>query len=1553
MKADFLAALMPERYYERYKKNLISQFDTLSWRDDSNPIHLQELGALPLSLRKIELKEGQEVYPDDLYLSENGEGLRLWDILLTSPRVIVLGVRGSGKSVLLRYLAVLFASGKIAPEMVTQLTLLRQEKAASFFMPFYISLADFSAQPAPLAKYLEAACAQHGFPRAERYIQTRLENGEGLLLLEGLEDVPEDRLTWVIAEINQLGQSLGKRNQIIITADPGCYRHSLRGYTVLQLFGLSEKGIAEFVAHRFGSQPTLAGQVAGLLECTASLRSLAINPLFFSALLAAFATESDSSWRVSALCEKCLQRLLLSTPNTDQLVQQLQDLAYRLHSEQRAIAALTDLGALGQGAETLNALQQSGVLVCRGKGQFGFGHLVFQQYLAAKELARRGEAEQALDRLGDAWWHEVIVLTAGLVNQLAFVRRIAASETDGALFLAARCLAETQSGAPDEEMALRRALYFRLFRIFEEPEARLWRIAAQAIGSIERKSVTDTLIFLAKDADALMREQAVLGMGRLGGGWALGPLIEAMDDPAATVRARAAWALGCLKDVKAVSRLVTKLGDADADVSRAAATSLGRLGVAAVHPLLLSFRDHSLEVRQLATRALALIGEAAVGPLLETLDKERWGNEARKQAMLTLGEIGSDRAIAPIIRFLYSSELELSQTAAISLGCIGKSAIRPLIGTLAERASGVDILPHVVEALVYIGEEAVEDLLKALGDIKPETREAAERALIGIGAPAIPHIILALPKQSLTVQRRMARVLGEIGDQSAVETLTLLLRDSDASVQARIVQALGRIGDKRAAPALLELMQQDKADETVRRSAARALGEIGDAIAVEALVGALGDQTLRGAAAPALRDLGGHSVEPLLRFIFETSNEEARPLALQMLGEIGRSASISENTPLGLARTFHYLISERGNYTIEELLERLQSQRWSRAGQELARLVSTARELQAIQTLDDAPLYAGLVAWAREEQEWFRPPLRDILRGLGDVIENVKLYLANRHIGGQEALLSSVDRINNELQPLVETKLMDFEADILAPLVAHWKRLLDGVIRQMRGRAELQFQITAEQILLEPAISTAPVVFLLSNMGDSVARNISVTLSTARFDGARVIGATTQHLDPLGSGTQREVQFTLQPNGDNEATLTLEALYDDDEGERHRSPFSTRIRFGTVGKYVPIPESPYIPGMPVRTAEMFFGRQEVLDWITKNIGGAYQQNILVLYGERRVGKTSLLCQLESHPPTPRHICIFFTFELAAPRSVGKFLFDMASEIYRGLKKHDIVIPRPTMQEYEAYAEDRFRQFCEDLDGYVGERVVVLMMDEFGILIEKVHQGVLPADTLDYLRGIIQRTKHLTFIFVGAHLLRNMLQDEKSILFNMAKVYQIGYLSSGDAEQLIRRPVAGYLDYADPVVKKILEVTACHPYFIQCICDELVKLAQQQEQNYINLTALDIVLQKIIEDATGNIWKSLYIYLSASEKRALAALAEATSEQVIYVMPNKLSEILEKQGLPLSKTELLDALRQLRDRELVIEERIGQRLAHGFKMGLVRMWLRDNEILLRLKEEKGA
>ena len=55
--------------------------------------------------------------------------------------------------------------------------------------------------------------------------------------------------------------------------------------------------------------------------------------------------------------------------------------------------------------------------------------------------------------------------------------------------------------------------------------------------------------------------------------------------------------------------------------------------------------------------------------------------------------------------------------------------------------------------------------------------------------------------------------------------------------------------------------------------------------------------------------------------------------------------------------------------------------------------------------------------------------------------------------------------------------------------------------------------------------------------------------------------------------------------------------------------------------------NPYIAGAPVTEAGMFFGREDVFNWIERSLPGRYVDHILVVHGQRRVGKTSVLKQL--------------------------------------------------------------------------------------------------------------------------------------------------------------------------------------------------------------------------------------------------------------------------------------------------------------------------------------
>ena len=66
--------------------------------------------------------------------------------------------------------------------------------------------------------------------------------------------------------------------------------------------------------------------------------------------------------------------------------------------------------------------------------------------------------------------------------------------------------------------------------------------------------------------------------------------------------------------------------------------------------------------------------------------------------------------------------------------------------------------------------------------------------------------------------------------------------------------------------------------------------------------------------------------------------------------------------------------------------------------------------------------------------------------------------------------------------------------------------------------------------------------------------------------------------------------------------------------------------------------NPYVAGSPVSRPEMFFGRSDVFEFVRSALVGQHQDNIIVLYGKRRTGKTSVLYQMHRNLD-PRYLPI--------------------------------------------------------------------------------------------------------------------------------------------------------------------------------------------------------------------------------------------------------------------------------------------------------------------------
>jgi HEAT repeat protein len=303
-------------------------------------------------------------------------------------------------------------------------------------------------------------------------------------------------------------------------------------------------------------------------------------------------------------------------------------------------------------------------------------------------------------------------------------------------------------------------------------------------------------------------------------------------------------------------------------------------------------QDPNPRVRMQAAEALGEIRDPkSVDPLIQALRDENW--EVRRNAKEALGKMGVP-AVEPLIRALKDENKGVRGKAAEALGNIGDPrAVEPLIQTLKED-SDPDGYVHIctIRALGKIGDRrAVEPIIQQFNERttlwwKSEWAEIQKWTKTKRMREKIAEPMRHALETVIrrNVQVSVAYALGEIGDAKAVEPLIQKLGDPLQDIQKAAEEALAKIGK----PAVDPLIKTLKDANMLRRAgAARAIGHIRDERAVQPLIQALRDKNLgvQWNATEALGKMGVSAVEPLIQALRD-ENYDVRAGAAWALGEI-------------------------------------------------------------------------------------------------------------------------------------------------------------------------------------------------------------------------------------------------------------------------------------------------------------------------------------------------------------------------------------------------------------------------------------------------------------------------------------------------------------------------------------------------------------------------------------------------------------------------------------------------------------------------------------------
>ncbi len=257
-------------------------------------------------------------------------------------------------------------------------------------------------------------------------------------------------------------------------------------------------------------------------------------------------------------------------------------------------------------------------------------------------------------------------------------------------------------------------------------------------------------------------------------------------------------------------------------------------------------------------------------------------------------------------------------------------------------------------------------------------------------------------------------------------------------------------------------------------------------------------------------------------------------------------------------------------------------------------------------------------------------------------------------------------------------------------------------------------------------------------------------------------------------------------------------------------------------------DSPYIIGVPLtEQQEIFIGRAEISAQIEQLLLDRRRPPLL-LYGQRRVGKTSLLNNLGRLLPSTI-IPLFVDLQGPASRSKNEagFLYNLARGIRRSATGRGLDIPELTRENLSIDPFSQFDEWLDEVEEALAPNLALLMLDEFEVLAQALENGRLEETTvLGMLRHLIQHRPRFKVMLSGSHTL-DEFQRWSGYLINV-QVVHIGYLSQTETLQLVEHPVQDFsLRYEPAAAQRVVDLTSGHPFLVQLLCAEVVALKNEQ------------------------------------------------------------------------------------------------------------------------------